>query len=172
MALRATEAGPAITYMRLPHPSGLVVDRERGLVYLASTRNPNQVYDLLPVTGLTSRGDLQGLPPEGQPLVPVRSRFFPGCLYLHDLALIGGTLYANAVGHNAVVRLHDDGRYERVWWPRCIENADGPIFSRNHLQLNSIAAGDQLMTSFFSASAATISARRPATETSPWTGAA
>jgi uncharacterized protein (TIGR03032 family) len=95
------------------------------------------------------------------PLLPIRSRFFPGCLYLHDLAIIGGALHANAVGQNAIVRLHDDGRYERVWWPQCIETDDGPIFSQNHLQLSSIAAGTKLSSSYFSASSNKISSRRP-----------
>jgi uncharacterized protein (TIGR03032 family) len=161
MALRAGRDGPHVSYLRLPHPSGLAVDRHRGIVYLASTRNPNQVYDLEAVTGLAERDDLPGPPPEGRPLVPVRSRFYPGCLYLHDLALIGGELYGNAVGQNAVVRLHADGRHEPVWWPRCIDTPRGPLFARNHLQLNSIAAGDSLEASYFSASTDRVSARRP-----------
>src|SRR5439155_7446833 len=48
-----------------------------------------------------------------------------------------------------------------VWWPRCIETADGPDFGRNYLQLNSIAAGPDLAGSFFSASTDQPSARRP-----------
>src|SRR5204863_6287126 len=85
----------------------------------------------------------------------------PGCLYLHDLALVGGELYGNAVGQNAVVRLSPEGRYERVWWPRSIERAGRPDFRRNYLQLNSIAAGRDLAGSFFSASAEAPSPRRP-----------
>jgi uncharacterized protein (TIGR03032 family) len=75
--------------------------------------------------------------------------------------MVGRRLHANAVGQNCVVRLHDDGTYERAWWPRCIETAKGPEFSRNHLQLNSIAAGRDLRSSFFSASADHMSRRRP-----------
>jgi uncharacterized protein (TIGR03032 family) len=161
MALRASSAGPAVSYLRLPHPSGLAADRERGVVHVASTRNPNQVYDFQPTTGVLPRLDVRGEAPSGQPLVPVRSRFLPGCLYMHDLALIGGALHANAVGHNAVVRLDADGRYERVWWPRCIETADGPVFGQNHLQLNSIAASGDLASSYFSASTDKLSPRRP-----------
>lgn len=161
MALRADEDGPAVTYLRLPHPSGLAVDRDSGLVTIASTRNPNQVYDLRPVTGRLDRLDWARGGRDGRPLVPVRSRFFPGCLYIHDLAIVGGQLYANAVGQNAVVRLHDDGRYARAWWPRCIERDDGPVFGQNHIQLNSIAAGDDLASSYFSASSDVVSARRP-----------
>jgi uncharacterized protein (TIGR03032 family) len=70
-------------------------------------------------------------------------------------------LHANAVGQNAVVRLSDDGRYERAWWPRCIESDAGPAFGQNYIQLNSIAAGRNLATSYFSASADKLSNRRP-----------
>ncbi len=161
MGLGASEDGPAASYMRLPHPSGLAVDRARGLVHVASTRNPNQVLDLAPTTGAVDRLDVAGEPGPERALVPLRSRFLPGCLYIHDLALIGGALHANAVGQNAIVRLHDDGRHERVWWPRCIETEAGPVFGRNHLQLNSIAAGSDLESSYFSASADRLSRRRP-----------
>jgi uncharacterized protein (TIGR03032 family) len=92
--------------------------------------------------------------------VPLRSRFLPGSLYIHDLALIGGKLHANAVGHNAIVRLDGDG-FERVWWPKAIEGGAGPDFTRNYIQLNSIAAGRGVSGSYFSASADAISARRP-----------
>jgi uncharacterized protein (TIGR03032 family) len=161
IAMCVADGGTSTTYMRMPHPSGLAVDEARGIVYIASTRNPNLVYDLMPVTDTLNRADVQIGPPKDRPLVPVRTRFLPGSLYLHDLAVIGGALYANAVGQNAVVRLDDDGRYERVWWPRCIETSAGPVFGQNHIQLNSIAAGQDLRRSYFSASTDRISARRP-----------
>lgn len=161
MAMYAGQSKPISTYMPIPHPSGLAVERERGTVFVASTRNPNQVCDLRPATSMLPRLDVPVEPLHDNPLIPVRSRFFPGCLYMHDLALIGGRLHANAVGHNAVVRLDDNGAYERVWWPHCIETERGPVFGQNHLQLNSIAAGENLETSFFSASAEKLSARRP-----------
>ncbi len=155
----------AQTYLRLPHPSGLVADRKRGIVHVASTRNPNQVYDLGPVSNLMKRDDVsvsgERQLGEFRPLIPIRSRTMPGCLYLHDLAIVDSKLYGNAVGENAVVRLHDDGRAERVWWPRCIETAAGPVFARNHLQLNSIAAGADLKRSFFSATSDHMTRRRP-----------
>ncbi|HEX8137147.1 MAG TPA: DUF4915 domain-containing protein [Pyrinomonadaceae bacterium] len=161
VALRADAVGPKVTFMRLPHPSGIAVDRARAVVYVASTRNPNQVYDLAPVTGLRERLDVSLFPLEDRPLVPVRSRFLPGSLYLHDLALIGRALYATAVGENAIVRLYDQGRVERVWWPRAIEGPVGPTFTQNYIQLNSIAAGPTLKGSYFSASAERMGARRP-----------
>jgi uncharacterized protein (TIGR03032 family) len=134
------------THMVLPHPSGLAVSGER--VTVASTRNPNQLVELRPAEA------------KGRPLVPVSTAFHPGALYLHELAYVDGVLHGNAVGQNAVVRL-DRERAERVWWPKAIETEAGPDFSRNYLQLNSIAAGSSVASSFFTASADRISARRP-----------
>lgn len=161
MALHAGKRGPRVSFLRLPHPSGLAVDRKRGVVHIASTRNPNQVYDLQPVTAVLDRLDMKAEPPRGRPLVPVRSRFLPGCTYLHDLAIMGGRLYGSAVGQNAVMRLDSDGGCERVWWPRCIETKRGPVFGQNHLQLNSIAGGPGPEASYYSASLDHLSNRRP-----------
>jgi uncharacterized protein (TIGR03032 family) len=161
MAIRAAPRGPAISYMCMPHPSGIAVNRGSGMVYISSTRNPNQLYEFLPVIGMMPRLDVNIESLEGCPLVPVRSYFYPGCLYMHDLALIDNALYANSVGQNCVIRLHDKGSYERVWWPRCIETENGPAFGQNYIQLNSIAAGDDLKSSFFSASADKLSSVRP-----------
>ncbi len=165
MAMCVTQGEPATSYLRLPHPSGVAVDAARGVVHVASTRNPNQVFDLVPVTGRLARLDVAPEPATGyepaRPLVPARTRFFPGCFYLHDLALVGGVLHANSVGQNAILRLDDDGGYERVWWPHCVETERGPVFGQNHIQLNSIAAGPDLAGSYFSASTDRLSARRP-----------
>lgn len=161
MAMTMADGRPATSYMQIPHPSGLTVDREQGVVHIASTRNPNEIFDLAPAAPNSERLDVSsGSLPE-RPLVPIRSRFFPGCLYIHDLATIGNQLYANAVGQNAVVRLDHDGNHPPVWWPRLIETQDGPLFDRNAIQLNSIAAGPSLETSYFSASTDKITARRP-----------
>lgn len=154
LAIRSDGEGPRLSYMVLPHPSGLAVDRAGGVVHVASTRNPNAVYDFLPATAA------KPATPD-RPLLPVRARFYPGGLYLHDLALVDGDLHANAVGLNAVVRLSPDGRYAPVWWPRCIDTARGPRLGPNFLQLNSIAAGADLASSFFSASTDRIGTRRP-----------
>jgi uncharacterized protein (TIGR03032 family) len=161
MALTVAEGRPEVTFMRVPHPSGLAVDSIGKTIFLASTRNPNQLLELAPVVDSLPRRDAPVPRLDGRPLVPVRSRFLPGSLYLHDLAFVADVLYGNAVGQNAVVRLDRDSGYERVWWPRCIERESGPDFTRNYLQLNSIAAGTDLASSFFSASATKMSARRP-----------
>jgi len=152
---------PQISYMPVPHPSGIAVDRKQLQVHIASTRNPNQIFTLKAVQGLCHRDDVSVLLPRTKPLVSVRSTFFPGCLYIHDLAMIGGKLHANAVGQNAVIKIEDDGSFERVWWPDCIERDGKPDFGKNYIQLNSIAPGATLAKSFFSASSDKISARRP-----------
>jgi uncharacterized protein (TIGR03032 family) len=146
LALTADRGGGKVSYLPVPHPSGLAVDRRRGIVHLASTRNPNSIVELRPLRGF---------------LAPRRCQFLPGSLRLHDLAMIGGELHGNAVGQNAIVKFHDDGRHERVWWPKCIASAGKSGFACNYLQLNSIAAGTNLAGSFFSASTDKPGARRP-----------
>ena len=152
---------PHVSYFALPHPSGLVADRLSGVVHVASTRNPNQVFDFLPVAGSMRRLDVKNSGQGDSVLIPIRSRYYPGCLYLHDLALIGGKLHGNSVGQNAIVSLDETGQHRRVWWPRCIESKNGPVFGRNHIQLNSIAAGRTLSASYYTASSEVISRRRP-----------
>ena len=144
----AISGGRQISHLRLPHPSGLAVDRVGGSVYVAATRNPNQVMVLMPAK-------------PGGCLVPVRSNFYPGSLYLHDLAIIDRSLYGNAVGQNAVVKFLPGGTYRRVWWPASLDRMGASRFRTNYLQLNSIAANGELAKSFFSASAATAGRRRP-----------
>ncbi len=161
LALAAPEGQPHISYWAVPHPSGITVDRARSRVYVASTRNPNQVYTLRPVTGFLPRGDvpLDDLSPG--PLVPVASQFYPGALYIHELEMVGGALHANSVGQNAVVRLSDDAAFDYVWHPRCVEQVGAPVIGQNHIQLNSIAAGPTIDDSFFSASSTAIETLRP-----------
>lgn len=145
-------ARPRISYLRLPHPSGVAFDRANGRLYVASTRNPNQVYELAPAEGMIPRGDASAVPLRPPlPLVPTRTWFLPGCSYIHDLAIIGGRLHANSVGQNLVVALNR-GEANPVWWPGSIERNGVPRTDRNYIQLNSIAAGDDVGGSFFSAS--------------------
>lgn len=78
MALTVSEERPRVSYLPLPHPSGLAVDRRRSLVAVASTRNPNQIYDLRPVTSTLDRGDVQPPDVSHRPLLPIRSTIQPG----------------------------------------------------------------------------------------------
>ena len=159
LALAVAPEGPQQSFMSLPHPSGLTFDARAQRLHVASTRNPNQLYVLAPAMGRNAGG--RGAIAGDRPLVPLSVSFLPGRLYLHDLALIGGVLHGNAVGLNAVVRLNGPGQCEPVWWPRAIERDGRPDISRNYLQLNSIAAGEELSRSFFSASTDAPAHRRP-----------
>jgi len=152
---------PRVSYLRLPHPSGIAFDAARAKLYVASTRNPNVIVELVRARGLLARRDVarhaKGL--ENR-LVPARSWYLPGCSYVHDLALIGGVLHANAVGQNAVVALGETGA-RIVWWPASVERGGAPLTDRNYIQLNSIAAGEDLASSFFSASGERPGRHRP-----------
>jgi uncharacterized protein (TIGR03032 family) len=163
VALSAEGRRRRTTCFPLPHPSGIAVDRRRRVAYVASTRNPNQVHRFRAVDELMPRSDLRSRRRPDRPLVPVSTRNHPGCLYLHDLALVGRALFASATGQNAVVRLDAEGGAQPVWWPRCVDASKeaGPRFGRNEIQLNSIAAGSTLAASYFTASAAEPSSRRP-----------
>jgi uncharacterized protein (TIGR03032 family) len=156
VALSGAKGRPHTSFFPLPHPSGLTVDRAARKVYIASTRNPNQVYAFKPLESLLERGDVKLPAKPDAPLMPATAAYYPGSLYIHDLAMVGGQLHANAVGHNAVVRFGRDNCFERVWWPKCID-----VFSRNHIQLNSIAAGKTLAQSYFSASSCEVGRLRP-----------
>jgi uncharacterized protein (TIGR03032 family) len=159
LALTVTPEGPRESFMSIPHPSGMAFDPIAQRLHVASTRNPNQLYVLAP----GCPGEADGRPGRDEPrsLVALSSSFFPGRLYLHDLALIGGVLHGSAVGLNAIVRLTGPGAYEPAWWPRAIERGGHPDMTRNYLQLNSIAAGERLSSSFFTASTDRPSFRRP-----------
>ncbi len=165
LAFGVVGSTPRVSFYPLPHPSGMVFHPEKNTLFIAGSRNPNQVFSFQPVAGFLDRLDVKPGVLDSyislNPLVPVRCQFFPGCTYLHDLAIIGQELHANAVGHNAVIRISDDGRYQRVWWPKCIERDGRIIFGGNYLQLNSIAAGADIGSSYFSASTDRISSRRP-----------
>jgi uncharacterized protein (TIGR03032 family) len=161
MAMRADASGPRISFFPLPHPSGIAFDARRQVVHVASTRNPNQVVTFAPVVHARPRTGAIADVARDKPLVPAGSSFYPGCLYLHDLAMIGGDLVGTATGENAVVRLAQDGGVERVWWPRCIERRGRPVVGANHIQLNSIAAGRSLTSSWFAASSLDLARRRP-----------
>lgn len=161
MALSVHDGRPHVTYLSLPHPSGIAVDEQRGEVHVAATRNPNQVFTLAPATAAVPRGETAAPSLDDRPLVPLRSQFLPGSLYLHDLSMIGARLHGNAVAHNAVVELDAQRGWRRVWWPETIETDGVPDWTRNYLQLNSIAAGRGISDSFFSASSEAPGRRRP-----------
>ncbi len=159
LALSVVRGRPFISHLPLPHPSGIAVDGKR--ITIASTRSPNMLVELSPATSAARNG----LPF----LVPRRAHFLPGRLYIHDLAQIGPRLYANAVGMNSIIEIRN-GQWKRVWWPRVLDQHGNRAFDRNHLQLNSIAAGRNLESSFFTASIADVGARKPGHRNFPVNG--
>ena len=81
IALSVVRGKPLVSYLPLPHPSGIAVDRRRHVVHVASTRNPNQIYDLVPVNDALPRFDIRHGPMRPT-LMPTRARMFPGSLYM------------------------------------------------------------------------------------------
>ena len=149
------------SFFHLPHPSGIAVDRENNTMYVAATRNPNQIVEFKVSADYLGRLKI-GKPTEKVLLVS-RSKFYPGEYYFHDLALSAGKLYANSVGMNCIIEidLSKQSPEKPIWWPKCIEIDGKPDTKANYIQLNSIAIGKDLKSSFFSASGTKISARRP-----------
>jgi len=161
IGLSVVNKRPLLTYWPLPHPSGIAVSPHGQGIWVASTRNPNQLVQFCPSRGYLPRCDKLARPQTAELLLlPVSSQYFPGGLYFHDLAFLGDRLHANAVGCNAIAAFNDRGGYTLEWWPRCLDGNEHR-FAVNYLQLNSIAAGPDLAASFFSASTDHASARRP-----------
>jgi hypothetical protein len=73
LALHASRGGPVVSYLPLPHPSGIAFDRRRGIVHVASTRNPNQVHDLVPAVAAPPDVGARPIRLPDRPLVPVRT---------------------------------------------------------------------------------------------------
>lgn len=150
IALNAKKGKLYQSFLHLPHPNGIVVDKKKNKVYIASTRSPNQIIELGLVNKLMKRDSHNETAKEQNVLVPSRVKYYGGAHYFHDLAMIGGKLYANSVGKNGVMEINmDSTATERIVWsplPKKMQQA-------NYLQLNSIAGGKTLKDSFFSASA-------------------
>lgn len=137
------------TFFHIPHPCGIAVDSSHSKMYVVSTRNPNQLVEFVV---------------QDSYLIPKRVKYYPGSYYFHDIAFIGDTLYANAVGKNGIVKIdiNTDANENITWWPNCITGKNGePRVDKNYIQLNSIAAGKTLAGSFFTASNDSISKTRP-----------
>lgn len=150
------------SFFHLPHPSGIAVNREKGTMYVAATRNPNQIIEFKVSEQALSRQKFKEKTPTGL-FLPARSKYYPGEYYFHDLALCGDELYANSVGMNCIIRvdMNSPSPEKPLWWPNCIAAKGTPDTRANYIQLNSIAMGGSLKESYFSASGAKISARRP-----------
>jgi uncharacterized protein (TIGR03032 family) len=152
------------SFFHLPHPSGLAIDKEKGVLFVASTRNPNQIWEFHTVSGYYERKeDKNTLEKLKKLFFPTRSKVYPGSWYLHDLNFLGGALYANSVGRNAVFRvdMNSPAHEKALWWPKCIEKNAVADFSSNHIQLNSISGGNNPEEAFYTASTDRVTYRKP-----------
>lgn len=143
---------PWQSHMALPHPSGMWVDGEE--LIISSTRTPHQIFYLKPLTedGLAKDIIPEGITlPEGTTYVPYKSLFLPGTLYVHDVVKMRGELYATATGHNFLMKIEEDGSWQRSWWPSCVDAKKEDAFNQNYLQLNSIAINNSPEDSFYTA---------------------
>lgn len=152
VALSAVKNKLRQSFFHVPHPSGIAVSPSGNSMYIASTRNPNKIVEFVPYKH-----------EHNQYLIPSRIKYYPGRYYLHDLAFIGKTLYANSVGQNGIMPV-DFSKYQSeniTWWPACVETNGKPETHTNYLQLNSIAAGKSIAGSFFTASASSMGSLKP-----------
>jgi uncharacterized protein (TIGR03032 family) len=150
------------TFFHIPHPSGIAINRKKNSVYVAATRNPNQIVEFKITSDKLNRLD-KTKPDSKNVLIPFRTKYYPGEYYFHDLAFINNKLYANSVGMNSVLEIDftKDKHEKPIWWPKCVEQNNVPNRKANYIQLNSIAAGKTLESSFFTASGVSMSSIRP-----------
>lgn len=164
IALNVMEGKFNQTFINLPHPSGLTISPDKKNVYIAATRNPNQIFEFGITDSVLNRKEEKSTIETNGILFPSRTKFYPGAYYLHDLAFIGNDLHANTVGQNGIIKvnMNDSNPEEVCWYPKSIEDKSGvPDLSTNYLQLNSIASGKTLEDSFFSASGHKPGNRKP-----------
>lgn len=160
LAIALTSDGNHIeqSFFPLPHPSGIAIKGQT--LIIASTRNPNQIKEFLPSSKYMERLEDKETNLLEKVMMPVRSKFYAGAYYFHDLAYIKEKLYGNSVGQNGVVEIDfNSSNTEDIIWTPIPQKAT--LIKSNYLQLNSIAAGNSLHESFFSASTATPQSRRP-----------
>lgn len=150
LIMLGAEKGKLIqTFFPVAHPSGLAIHPSGKNFYVASTRNPNRIIEFSPI----SSQDADEKSMAGH-WIPSRIKIYPGATYLHDLTFIGDSLYANSVGYNGVFKVDfcTPAAEKLEWWPPSTDTNGQPDCSANYLQLNSIAAGNELVSSCFTAS--------------------
>src|SRR5262245_36059851 len=57
LGLSVTKGKLRQSFLHIPHPSGIAVDRKKNSVFIASTRNPNSIWELKPMKKLLSPKD-------------------------------------------------------------------------------------------------------------------
>jgi uncharacterized protein (TIGR03032 family) len=153
LLMGAPDGRPLQSPLPLPHPSGIAVDPSSGHLIVSSTRTPNLIFWLRALNDADWLREIvppQVERPAGSLYLPFRTTLLPGSLYIHEIAMIGGELFATVTGHNFVARLNPEGGWERVWWPKLLDGIEG-AFRQNFFQLNGMAAGASLGDSYFTA---------------------
>ncbi len=145
LLLGGNGGNPWQSALTVPHPSGAFVDTDSGSLVVSSTRTPNQIMWFRPL-GRDDWGrevvpdDVE--PDDGTVYVPSVTRVLPGTLYIHDVVVSGGELYVTVTGHNFVAKVSVESGWERVWWPRALDELGAAGFRTNWFQLNSIGLGE------------------------------
>lgn len=151
IALNAVNNEIKQSFFPIAHPSGMVYNNNENSLFIASTRNPNQLIEFKNNSSFLNRLEDKTKINDDNFLFPVRSKNYPGSYYFHDLEIINNQLYANSVGQNAIIKIDlNSNKHEDIYWkPNSINKNN---INANYLQLNSIAAGDSFLDSYFSAS--------------------
>lgn len=159
--LRVSNGKIIQSFYPIAHPSGLATKNNQ--LYLASTRNPNRIIEFSVTNNKLIDNNLNKSNQSPNRLFPSRIKYYPGGVYFHDLAFIDNKLYGNSVGLNGVlpIDLNTSNIEELAWRPKLSKNQLKKLDKANYLQINSIAAGTSLETSFFTASAALPGKHKP-----------
>lgn len=161
IALNASNGILNQSFIHLPHPSGIVTNKKENTLYIAATRNPNQIIEFKVKSSSIKRKNISIR--DEKVMMPARTKFYAGAYYFHDLAIIKNQLYANSVGQNGIIKinLNSNKSEDLIWWPKCVESKGKPSTDSNYIQLNSIAPGSSINNSFFSASGEKILSTKP-----------
>ncbi len=140
------------SFYPIAHPSGLAIHSDR--IYVASTRNPNAIVEFSQATDFQERMETKFKTNSILPYLPSRVKYFPGHTYFHDLVFIEDQLFANSVGNNGIIKIQFEKTQQDpiIWKPDMHRKYWQKLQSGNYLQLNSIAAGNSLESSYFTAS--------------------
>lgn len=131
MAISGNNGIPEVSCFPVPHPNGVAANRNN--LFIASTRNPNAIYQFV---SKHNRYTLQSI------------QFYPGSLRLHELYWheARGCLLANATGYNSVISI-DGSPHRREEWTLTHEKCD--LNYRAHV--NSIGHDESSDAFYFSA---------------------
>lgn len=155
LLLDGDENGAIQSPFPLPHPSGFFFDANTRELVVSSTRTPNILIWMSPFQATEAGRSIMPVDYSADEIenhtlfLPRQARYLPGSLYIHDVVRMGGEIYATVTGHNFLARLSLEQGWERVWWPKVVDDAAPNQFNTNYLQLNSIAANASPEKSFY-----------------------